>query len=737
MKELAMKSNSSNGFIRVGLVLLVLAGAVGLNSAGRRPYTKYQKAFYASDAVINFVRPGLVFKIVSAQIAQDGTITARVLVTDPQGLRLDRLGVDTPGAIRISFIAATISNGKKQYVAYTTRTAHSVSSSATAIQAGADSGGTFTTNADGDYTYTFKTKASGFDPTATHTIGVYGSRDLTAFNLGTNYASNTFNFVPNGSAVTTVRDVIRDSSCERCHDHLAFHGGSRVGISTCVLCHTPQTSDPNTGNTVDFPVMIHKIHYSTGLPSVRAGTPYGIYGFGGLTDFSSITFPADPGANAGKNFITGDPIVNGGVRHCEVCHDQNSGAAQAKAYLTNPDRAACSACHDSTNFATGENHVNLPQPDDNHCHMCHTPQGELEYDASIKGAHTLATDSKQLPGINFEVLKVHNGTAGNKPVITFTVKDNSGNPVAMSELAKTGRLAFVLAGPDSDYGYTKFGLDQKTGGYISENPTSSSSCGQDGTCSYTFQHAIPANATGTYSIGVEGRRVGTLNKGTTKEIDNVEYGGKNVVFNFSVDRSPLQSRRVIVDLSSKCNQCHVSLSVHGENRNQIEMCVLCHNPSETDSTTRALSKVPADKNAPPQGVNFTLLIHRIHSGDRQAAAGRPFTIVAFGGNKVDFSNVTFPVFDNTGSDGNGGLQKCFTCHVNDSQENLPVGLNNVTDPEGIIHPTSPATAAACMGCHNDTSTASHTVANTTAFGESCNVCHSSNADFAPNKVHAE
>ena len=39
-------------------------------------------------------------------------------------------------------------------------------------------------------------------------------------------------------------------------------------------------------------------------------------------------------------------------RRCEVCHDQNSGATQATAYLTRPTRAACGACHDDVNFAT-------------------------------------------------------------------------------------------------------------------------------------------------------------------------------------------------------------------------------------------------------------------------------------------------------------------------------------------------------------------------------------------------
>src|SRR5579871_2807000 len=607
-KELAMKGRSRKGFIRVGLIFLVLAGAIGLNSAGRNPFNRYQKAYYQPEAVVNFVRPGLVFNIVGAQIASDGTISAHVKVTDPQGLPLDRLGVDTPGTISMSFIAATIPSGKTQYVAYTTRT--STIGSASATQASSDSGGTFAANADGDYTYTFKTKApAGFDQTATHTIAVYGSRNLTSFSgFGTYYASNTFNFVPNGASVTVVRDVIRDASCNRCHDNLAFHGGSRVGIATCVLCHTPQTSDPGSGNTLDFPVMIHSIHYGSGLPSVRAGKPYQIIGFqNSVNDWSDVVFPADPGANLGKNFVTNAALVNSGVRRCEVCHEQTTGATQATAYMTSPNRAACGACHNDVNFATGQNHVNLPQPDDNQCKMCHVPQGELEYDASIMGAHTIATESSQLKGVNFQITNVANGTAGNNPTVTFSVKDNAGNPVAMSELkVSPGRLALVLVGSTSDYGYVNFGSDVATGGYVSEDGTNAT-CGQDGTCTYTFKHAIPSNATGTYSIGIEGRRGQTLNPGTTKQISNVEYGGKNVVYNFSVDGTPVQARRTVVTLT-QCNSCHAKLSLHGENRNQIEMCVICHNPSETDAVTRAQSKDAATKAAPPQGVNFALMI---------------------------------------------------------------------------------------------------------------------------------
>src|SRR5260370_6365513 len=125
-------------------------------------------------------------------------------------------------------------------------------------------------------------------------IGAYGSPDLTLFNLGISYASTTFNFVPNGSAVQTTRDVVHTTGCNTCHDQLSAHGGSRRGVEMCMLCHTPQTVDPDTGNTIDRKVMVHKIHMGSSLPSVQAGKPYQIIGFNQtVVDWSTVGFPAD------------------------------------------------------------------------------------------------------------------------------------------------------------------------------------------------------------------------------------------------------------------------------------------------------------------------------------------------------------------------------------------------------------------------------------------------------------
>jgi OmcA/MtrC family decaheme c-type cytochrome len=573
----------------------------------------------------------------------------------------------------------------------------------------------------GEYIYTFKTKAvakdgSAFDATATHRMGLYGSRNLTEFDLGTNYDSATFDFVPNGSKVVSTRDVVRTESCNKCHDQLAFHGGSRRGLDLCVMCHTPQTTDPDTGNTVDMKVFVHKIHMGSQLPSVQAGTPYQVIGFNqAVSDWSTVNLPSDP-------------------RRCQFCHESTTGAAQSDAWLKNPSRAACGSCHDNVNFATGENHVNLPQVNDNQCSQCHIPQGELEFDASIKGAHTIPTQSATAPGVVVDIVKVDNGQAGKIPTVTFTIKDYSGAGLSMATMTGgNNRIALVMAGPTTDYGYTNFGSDVTTNGYVSENPVPTAKCSADGTCSYTFAHPVPAGAKGTFAIGIEARRGITLLPGTTKEQVS-EYGAVNKVKYFSVDGSPIVPRRQVVDVA-KCNGCHSTLSLHGENRNQIEQCVLCHNASENDGARRPTSTVAADKALPFQSVNFALMVHKIHTGEKMATDfNTTYTVVGFGGSHNDFTDVRYPAMGDTGAVAD--TAKCYMCHVNNSETVFPIGKNPVADLQGKLNP-APATTSACTACHQNTSALAHAQAQTDPkFGESCDVCHASGADFDVQKMHA-
>jgi OmcA/MtrC family decaheme c-type cytochrome len=698
--------------------IAAIAAVIALSLTGqtkKHQFSPHEKAFYADAQTVEFVLPGLAITINSAKIASDGTITVVYSIADPNGLPLDSAGVTTPGTVGLSFVAATIPNNQEQYTAYTTRTATGTVIASTQ-QPGADSGGTSTAVAAGQYQYVFHTKApTGFDATATHTIGVYGSRNLTAYSLGTNYASATFNFVPNGAKVTHVRDVIETASCNSCHDQLSAHGGSRRGMAMCVLCHTPQNSDPNTGLTLDAKVFFHKIHMGENLPSVVAGTPYipAINAFGSF-NYSTVAFPADPG----------DP------RRCEVCHSQTTGAAQATAYLSNPTRAACGACHDDVNFATGVNHAGGPQFDDNLCSTCHIPQGEMDFDASIKGAHVAPTASSLLSGLAVNITKVQNGTAGSAPVVSFTVLNNAGQGIPLSQL---GSISFTMAGPTTDYGYTSFGSNVTTPGYVTES-AAGATCDNSGNCMYTFTHTVPPKSTGTYAIGVEARRTETVLAGTTSQ-QSIQYGAPNKVAYFSVDGSPMAARRTVVALSN-CNQCHVVLSIHGTLRNNTEYCVMCHNPSNTDASVRVAATNAADKAAPPQGINFNLLVHRIHYGINMQAANRSYVVVGFGGSHNDFSSTLFPAMSPTGAATD--TANCSLCHVNSSEQNaLTQGaLNAVVDPQGPINPIQPISSA-CTGCHVDLPTASHALANTTSLGEACAVCHASGAAYAVDQVHAQ
>ena len=677
---------------RCAVALAVIAGAAVLSSATKKTgFTPRDKAYYADQNTINFVRPGLKIAIVSAKIAADGTLSVDYKLTDQDGLGLDRLGVTTPGAISPSFLVAYIPQGQTQYVSYVTRQRSSTDGKITVTQATGDTGGVQTQVADGEYVYTFATKLpKTYDPTATHRVGMYGSRNLTEFDLGTNYASAVFDWVPAGGKPAP-REVIKTASCDKCHDQLSFHGGSRRGLELCIMCHQPQTSEATAGQTVDMKVMAHKIHMGSQLPSVVAGGKYAI----GTTDWSTVILPSDP-------------------RRCAECHESTTGAAQANAWYTNPSRAACGACHDDVNFATGVNHVTLPQLDDNQCAQCHIPKGELDLDASIQGAHVIPNESATAPGIVINLVKVDNGTAGKLPTITFTLKDKAGQPIDPATLVTSpNKISFVMTGPTTDYGNTNFGSDVTTPGYVSENAAAVAKCGADGTCTYTFTHAVPAGSKGTFAIGVEARRALVLLPGTVKQV-STDYGVDNKVIYFSVDGSPVVPRRLVVDIA-KCNQCHVRLSLHGENRNQTVYCVFCHNPSNTSGTV--------------SGIDFSVMVHSIHFGNNLAAAGATYKI-----GTTDFSGIRYPAFSLTGRPND--TTNCEMCHITGTEAVFPIGLNPVKDPGALMDP-APATTAACAACHVTRSNMAHMAAQTDPkFGESCDVCHDVNGAYSVIKEHA-
>jgi OmcA/MtrC family decaheme c-type cytochrome len=325
---------------------------------------------------------------------------------------------------------------------------------------------------------------------------------------------------------------------------------------------------------------------------------------------------------------------------------------------------------------------------------------------------------------------VTNGAAGKPPTVNFTLLDGNGKPLPLSQM---GSITFMMAGPTTDYGYTSFGSTVTTPGYVTESALATTTCSATGACSYTFTHPVPATAKGSYAISYYASRTAeVLLSGTTSQKSVTESPFNNVIY-FSVDGTPVVKRREVV-AAANCNACHYSLGLHGGSRKNPEMCIMCHNPSLTDSSTRPSAVVKAQQTLPAQGVNMNLLIHRIHSGVLLPPLGASYTVIGYQGSINDFTTILYPAMGPNSA--LGDLANCSMCHVNSSETNLPLGLNPTTSPQGLINP-APAITAACTGCHADVSTAAHAVANTDSLGESCTVCHSTTGAYSVSSVHAQ
>jgi OmcA/MtrC family decaheme c-type cytochrome len=664
-------------------------------------YSAHEKEFYLTKDELSYIRPGFHLTLNSITIPEDRRPVVDFSFTDDFDQPLDRNGKVTPGTLSINQVLAWWDPVARHYTSYTTRKQTSPITNVTAIQAAADpqksssnpNGGVWTDHEVGHSSYRFSTVLpEGYDVTKTTTLAVYATRNLTDI-IGKNYYDNLeYDFRPDGGTVSDTWDKSTNAACNRCHNVLSAHGGSRQDLKLCVTCHQPQTVDPDTGNTVDFKVMVHKIHRGENLPSVQAGTPYVIIGNNqSIHDFSDVVFPQD-------------------IRNCVRCHTPE--ATQSNVWYTFPQRAPCGACHDDINWVTGENHPGGPQADDSACASCHVPQGDREYDASIKGAHIPPYKSTQLKGLNSDISSVTNAAPGQRATVVFQITENDGTPVPPSSFTTSSgssNLNLLMAGPTTDYA---------TFPQIRERADAASFDGTNAT--FTFTTPIPADATGTWAFSIEARRDVNFTY-PPPEGNPVREGALNHVHYADLSGGTPQPRRAVVDLAL-CNTCHDQLVLHGGQRFNTEECVFCHNPNGDDRARR-----PADK-APVESIDFKRMIHRIHTGKELT---EDFTIYGFGGNAINFNVVRFP----------GDRRDCATCHIEDPdptwevQETLPPGRLPTQTLRDWYTPQQP-TAAACLGCHDSQAAAAHAFTMTAPFGEACAACHGVDAEFSVDKVHA-
>jgi len=564
------------------------------------------------------------------------------------------------------------------------------------------SGGVFTDNRDGTYSYKLSFRldsvttplAVPYEPALTHRIAMQvAGNDDNAFQ----------DFIPAGGSPTLTRNIVINNSCNECHIKLGLHGGDRIAVQYCVTCHNPGSTDPASGNTVDFKVMIHKIHYGEELPSVQAGGSYKI----ASNDYSTVVFPQDVR-------FSGRPGDT-----CTKCH-KTGDAANSGNYLTVPTKEACGSCHDRTSFTAPAPsgytlHSGGAQADNSSCASCHPGTGSPAGGKSIEAAHQLP---EQIAAAKFKynIISITDQDdnlqidPGDRVKVTFSVTDpsNANTPYNIRADAPfypvTGAKTLnILIGWDTR-DYTNTGSDRTPAQPISINALTSATAAGGGSFTVTSPVAIPATVTGSGVVAIEGHPAAQADPTNPASPYDVRVPVKNVFQTFAITGSSAIARRSVVDIN-KCNLCHGNLSLHGNNRTgEIQVCVICHNGNATDINRRPAGAPSGTvDNKREEAIDFKYMIHAIHAG---AAAEDGFrekgiVIYGFGGSANDFSDVRMPA-------GLNNLRNCSGCHtgttfaVSELLTTLqPTTVNTATniaspDDDRNITPT----ASVCASCHD-------------------------------------
>jgi len=649
--------------------------------------------------------------------------------------------------------------------------------------------GTLEDLSNGQFIYTFQTDINdtvategiSYDPSLTHRVAIQVD--------GFPATNPTYDFRPDGGVVTVMRDIVKTESCNSCHNKLAIHGGGRIETKYCVTCHNPGSTDPDTGNTVGFKVMIHKIHRGEDLPSVKFGPDliddggagddgtgeYQIIGYNSsVHDYSTVVFPQD-------------------IRNCSKCHDGGDpDTPQGDNWKTQLSMEACGSCHDDKDFSRDGTVWGADDPlghsggimsDNSLCSVCHKTGGIA---SSVEESHTIQGKAES-ENYQFNIVDVSGSTT---PVIQISVTDPtaSDTPYDLSADEFTGggaRLAVIIGwgtidfnntGGTTNSGYPNFRATAALP--ISIDPVAACGAGiTDWVCTpdtptagiYTLekQSLLPASATGTGRVGFEGHVAADFD-GDLSYDDQLAI--KSVVKDFVITGT-LTPRREVVDIA-KCNNCHEQLSLHGGNRNdEPALCVICHNPNATDIGRRPVLVTDTTDGKVEGAIDFKTLIHGIHAAaetNYDTSEGHGFReqgLVVWGypgapcdqfGGPVgscehDFSHVRYP----------GILSDCTACHKSGTYELGGDWVSPTTNGRlSTTITTSPAntdpvddlnitpTAAVCSACHDSELAKAHmqipggavfdetqSIISTTPVIETCSVCHGPGRDADVEVVH--
>jgi OmcA/MtrC family decaheme c-type cytochrome len=676
--------------------------------------------------------PGLSSTILSVTISNDGQVVTTFTLTDAQGIPLTPVlsSTQNPNQARTRFAIAHIENygGGGDLNTEFSKYVNDVNATRPAF----DSGGAAPIAVDaaaGVYQYTFKTMLpQAVNSALTYTVGMQIDRTFEGQQLG---VDPVYHFVPGGGTVQMLQDVTTEQ-CNSCHAPLLAHGNRRE-VPLCILCHTEDAVDA-VGTTIDFRNMIHKIHAGKELPSIVNGPPGSTYQICGSRGCDVFAEKDDDGNITGVGF----PRT---LEDCLKCHSEGPTASY---YMDRPAAAACATCHDDVNPSQsdtaagppGTNHFQERGFPDGDCTFCHEPDSGKEFDISVVGAHVIPERSSQLAGLNVDIMGLTNHGAGQMPTISFKVTDNAGTPLL--DLSGLNRLAFNLNGPTTDYANAPLTPVAAGGG------ATGMLTGPDGSgvFQYTPATGIPANAIGTWALGVEARRSVQLATVDPIEPKTVNEAAVNTVVTFTVDDSTAVMRRIVVE-DENCQACHgefsKDFSIHGNLRNQTQYCVMCHNPNNSDAGRRRNDPAAVARGDQTTSIDFKVMIHKIHTGEDLEQ--KPYIIYGFGAAPLnysinDFAEVRFP----------GDRRNCQTCHApgtylippypGTALGTLVAHLDPATGNEVVDGRLGPIRSV-CTSCHDGEDAAAHAETMTTSDGaEACPVCHEEGHAFAVSELHA-
>lgn len=307
---------------------------------------------------------------------------------------------------------------------------------------------------------------------------------------GTDYddvGTATKDFLVGSASEIEPRAVVATANCTQCHGELRAHDAFAGPVESCLLCHTAGAEDRSgLGRSIEFRVMLHKVHAGRTLPSVQGvatqndGTrtyvatpvPYQLLGET-LHDWSDVHFPVWPSmsigmprdteyATIGSTAQAIENVLLTGPVSCASCHGDPDGAGpldapeQGDLIESQLTRRACASCHDDwdpTKPYISNGQPMPPQTSDSDCLQCHDPSNAT---LGVPGAHTHPlTDSTFATGVNVAITATADeggdgdGTldAGEFLRLDFTVQDDAGNAIAAASLA---RLEAVLSGPTAN-----------------------------------------------------------------------------------------------------------------------------------------------------------------------------------------------------------------------------------------------------------------------------------------------